>query len=241
VCRVGSNGPTVELSPVTPGPFTDSSVLSVASPCCTMAWPHVASLPDSMQMEQHSPAGVTGRWQCIVGQATSSHAARPPLHRHVTQGSGDQTAWWNMVRPRNTHWPCLPGSTDTPPSGQDRSRRVNTGQDRSIQVNTGQYKSRQVKTGQYGSIQVKTGQDGSIQVKTGQDGSIQVKTGQYRSIQVKTGQYGSIQVNRGQDGSIQVKTGQYRSRQVKTGQYRSRQVNTGQYGSIRVNIGSHRQ
>ncbi|TNN60720.1 hypothetical protein EYF80_029064 [Liparis tanakae] len=76
-----------------------------------MAWPHVASLPDSMQTGQHSPAGVTGTWQCVVGQATSSHTARPPLHRHVTHGSGDQTAWGNMTK----RWFEAPPPALTPP------------------------------------------------------------------------------------------------------------------------------
>ena len=87
--------------------------ISVAPGWCTMALPHVVILPGSMQVGQHSPGRVKGKWQCAVGQVISSQTTRPPVQRQVTQGLGDQTAWSNMVRPWYTHWPCLPETSQT--------------------------------------------------------------------------------------------------------------------------------
>lgn len=79
-----------------------------------MALSHVAFLPGSMQVGQHSPAGVKGKWQSTRGQVIWSQTTRPSVHRQVMQGLGDQTAWLNMVRPWYTHWPCLPESKRKP-------------------------------------------------------------------------------------------------------------------------------
>lgn len=67
-----------------------------------------------MQVGQHSPTGVKGKWQSTWGQVTSSQTTRPPVQRQVMQGFGDHTAWSNMVRPWYTHWPCLPETKKTP-------------------------------------------------------------------------------------------------------------------------------
>lgn len=91
--------------------LSETFLISVAAWCCTMALPHVVFLPGSMQTGQHSPTGVKGKWQCTMGQVISSQTTRPPVHRQVTQGFGDQTACSNMVRPWYTHWPCLPETT----------------------------------------------------------------------------------------------------------------------------------
>lgn len=93
--------------------LSETLLISVATWCCTMALSHVVFLPDSMQTGQHSPAGVKGKWQSVMGQVISSQTTRPPAHRQVTQGFGDQTARSNMVRPWYTHWPSLPEAIHT--------------------------------------------------------------------------------------------------------------------------------
>ena len=92
--------------------FPQTALISAAPGCCTMVFSHVVFLPDSMQTGQHSPAGVKGNRQCTVGQVMSSHTTRPPVHRQVTQGFGDQTAWSNMVSPWYAQRPGLPETTE---------------------------------------------------------------------------------------------------------------------------------